>query len=329
RRAARDPPQRVHPPPGRDDGPAGLAACRAVRAHHATARAAGAPRAHAQFHIRRRGHGRLDVGDRARSDRASGADPADSHAGAHVDEGREGAPRDLSVGSQHPDRQDQGRSQQTPGDHDGRSGQCRTQPWKAGRHRARPRWLSMRQGFGDGRAPDGRFADERAGEKVESARLIVRGSCCKARNPREGGQVSLAWGFLGASALRWGAGEVVYSVDELLLGIAPFPSIADAGFLLAIPLAITGVLAFPAAPGRLTTRSQAVIDGSIVALSLVFISWALGLAQVYESSADDPFTKLIGAAYPVSDIVIIAVLLLVLRRAGAQQRGLMLLLIGG
>jgi len=163
----------------------------------------------------------------------------------------------------------------------------------------------------------------------EAIAAVVAAASCGWAAFRNAGRLRLAWGFLGASALSWGAGEVVYSVDELALGVQPFPSIADAGFLIAIPLAITGVLAFPAAPGRLTTRSQAVIDGAIVALSLVFIGWALGLAQVYASSAADQITKLIGAAYPVSDIVIIAVLLLVLRRAGAQQRGLMLLLIGG
>ncbi len=143
------------------------------------------------------------------------------------------------------------------------------------------------------------------------------------------GRLRLAWGFLGASALSWGIGEAIYSVDELLLGVKPFPSFADAGYLLAIPLAIVGVLAFPAAPGRITARGQAVLDGSIVALSLVLISWSLGLAHVYETSADDPVAKLIGAAYPVSDVVIISVMLLVLRRAAPQQRGMMLLLIGG
>ena len=147
---------------------------------------------------------------------------------------------------------------------------------------------------------------------------------------RNAGRMRLAWALIGASAGTWFAGEVVWSVYEVGLGVAvPFPSAADAGYLLAIPLAVAGLLAFPSAPGRVTTRSQALVDGAIVALSLVFVSWAFGLAKVYETSSDQPVAQLIGAAYPVSDVVIITVLLLVMRRAGPQQRGAMVFLLGG
>jgi two-component system, sensor histidine kinase and response regulator len=147
---------------------------------------------------------------------------------------------------------------------------------------------------------------------------------------RNAGRMRVVWGLLGASAFSWFAGEVVWSVYEVGLGRSvPFPSAADAGYLLAIPLAVAGLLAFPSAPGRITTRSQALVDGAIVALSLVFVSWAFGLAKVYDTSSDQPVAKLLGAAYPVSDIVIIAVLLLVMRRASPQQRGSMFLLLGG
>jgi two-component system, sensor histidine kinase and response regulator len=165
------------------------------------------------------------------------------------------------------------------------------------------------------------------GEAV--AALLAAASCGYAAL-RNAGRMRVAWGLLGASALTWFAGEVVWSVYEVGLGMqVPFPSAADAGFLLAIPLAIAGVLAFPSAPGRLTTRTQALVDGTIVALSLVFVSWALGLGKVYETTSDQPLAQLLGATYPVSDIVIIAVLLLVMRRASAQQRGAMFLLLGG
>jgi len=147
---------------------------------------------------------------------------------------------------------------------------------------------------------------------------------------RNAGRMRLAWALLGASAATWFAGEVVWSVYEVGLGVAvPFPSAADAGYLLAIPLAVAGLLAFPSAPSRVTTRSQALVDGAIVALSLVFVSWAFGLAKVYETSSDQPVAQLIGAAYPVSDVVIITVLLLVMRRAGPQQRGAMVFLLAG
>src|SRR2546430_5241550 len=98
------------------------------------------------------------------------------------------------------------------------------------------------------------------------------------------GRMRLVWGLLGASALSWGIGEVIWSVIEVGQGRAvPVPSAADSGYLLAIPLAVAGVLAFPSAPSRISTRAQAVLDGAIVALSLIFVSWSFGLQSVYQN----------------------------------------------
>jgi two-component system sensor histidine kinase/response regulator len=164
----------------------------------------------------------------------------------------------------------------------------------------------------------------------EAVAALLAALSCGYAAWRNAGRMRLAWGLLGGSALSWFLGEVIWSVYEVGLGVnVPFPSAADAGYLLALPLAVAGMLAFPSAPGRLTTRSQALVDGTIVALSLVFVSWALGLGKVYETSSDQPLAQLIGAAYPVGDIVIIGVLLLVMRRASPQQRGSMFLLLGG
>jgi len=161
------------------------------------------------------------------------------------------------------------------------------------------------------------------------AAILAAASCGYMASTRTG-RFRLAWGFIAIAAFSWFVGEVVWSVYEVGLGQnVPFPSAADAGFLLAIPFAVAGILAFPSAPGRITTRGKAIVDGVIVAISLLFVSWALGLAHVYDTSADDPLAKLIGAAYPASDVVMITVLLLVVRRAGTQQRGSLLLLLLG
>ena len=165
------------------------------------------------------------------------------------------------------------------------------------------------------------------GEAV--AALIAAASCAYASYVAAG-RMRLAWGLLGASALSWSIGEWIWSYIEVGQGQAvPFPSSADAGYLLAIPLAVAGVLTFPSAPSRVSTRAQAVLDGTIVALSLIFVSWAFGLGSVYESNSQSPAAQLIGAAYPIGDVIIIAALLLAMRRATPQQRGTMALLLGG
>ena len=147
---------------------------------------------------------------------------------------------------------------------------------------------------------------------------------------RSSGRLRIAWTLIAAGAASWTIGEAIWSWYEVFQGIAvPFPSAADAGFLLAIPLGIAGVLTFTSAPSRMATRGEAVLSGAIVALSLLFVAWALGLRTVYDQSQQPVPATLIGLAYPVGDIVTITVLLIAVRRATKAQVGRMLLLIGG
>ena len=138
------------------------------------------------------------------------------------------------------------------------------------------------------------------------------------------------WWLFAASAASWGLGEVVWSVYEVGLGVAvPFPSAADAGFLLSVPLAGIAILALPSAPGRATTRVRALLDGGTVAVALLFISWALGLGAVYAASAASPVALTIGLAYPAGDIVIGTLLVLAIGRAPRSHRGRLVLLVCG
>ena len=147
---------------------------------------------------------------------------------------------------------------------------------------------------------------------------------------RSSGRTQAGWALLAASAASWTIGEAIWSSYEVFQGISvPFPSAADIGFLLAIPLAIAGVLTFTTAPRRLATRGEAVLAGAIVALSLLFVAWALGLRTVYDQSQQPVPATLIGLAYPVGDVVVITVLLIALRRASKAQFGRMVLLIAG
>ena len=183
-------------------------------------------------------------------------------------------------------------------------------------------WTALRIG-GD----QATIAVDDIGEAV--AALIAALSCGLAA-ARTSSRTRLAWAFFAASAASWGIGEVVWSVYEVGLGVrVPFPSAADAGFLLAIPLAVAGVFAFTTAPGRLATRGEALLAGAIIALSLLFVAWALGLGKVYDMSNASPPVRLLGLAYPVGDIVTITVLVLALRRARRSELGSMFLLLGG
>ena len=164
----------------------------------------------------------------------------------------------------------------------------------------------------------------------EAVAAFVAAASCGFASARTSGRTRVAWGLFALSALSWAVGEVVWSVYEVGMGVeVPFPSLADAGFLVAIPFAVAGVLAFTSAPSRLATRGETVLAGSIVALSLLFVAWAAGLSNVYATSTQSLATQVIALAYPVGDIIIATTLVVALRRARRADVGRMLLLIGG
>jgi len=164
------------------------------------------------------------------------------------------------------------------------------------------------------------------GEAVAAA--FAAAACAWAAR-RTNGNNRLGWSFMSVSASLWAAGEVVWSVYEVGLGVeVPYPSLADAGFLLAVPFAIAGIRAFWSAPRGTSARWRVWFDGVIVALALISTAWAFGLREVYQS--DEVWsTKAFDLAYPLGDVLIGTILILAIRRATHQQQGRMALLLAG
>lgn len=141
------------------------------------------------------------------------------------------------------------------------------------------------------------------------------------------------WTLLAISAGVWAIGQVIWTYYALVLNVPiPYPSAADYGFLSAVPFAFAGVLSFWTDSRGTATRWRVWLDGLIIVLALTFTGWALGLKTVAIGTlqSNDPLVmKLMNLAYPMGDILIGTVLILAIRRATNQQRGRMLLLLGG
>ena len=162
----------------------------------------------------------------------------------------------------------------------------------------------------------------------EAAAAFVAAAACARAAHRSVGQFRRGWALLAASAATWGLGQTVWSVYEVGFGISPFPSVSDAAFLAAVPLAILGVLSFWTAPRGTAERWRVWLDGLNILLALVFTAWALGLQQV-EQSGGSLFERSISLAYPIGDMLIATVLILGIRRARRLQHGPMILLLVG
>jgi len=170
----------------------------------------------------------------------------------------------------------------------------------------------------------GTTAFDDIGEAVAAG---IAAAACAWAAARATGRERLGWALMGISAGLWGAGEVVWSIYEVGLNVpTPYPSLADVGFLSAVPFAIGGIRAFWSAPRGTSSRWRVWFDGVIVALALTSTAWAFGLKMVWQSNST---TKMLDLAYPVSDILIGTVLILALRRANQQQAGRMAFLLAG
>ena len=126
-----------------------------------------------------------------------------------------------------------------------------------------------------------------------------------------------AWRLLGSAALFWGLGQVVWTYLELRGGEASVPSLADAGYLTALPLLVAGVLAFPTAPMRATARLRTLLDGLLIAASLLFLGWATVLGDAFSSNGGAPsiLERAVLLAYPLGDIVAGTIVLVLLTRS--------------
>jgi len=143
------------------------------------------------------------------------------------------------------------------------------------------------------------------------------------------GRTRTAWALLGGCAASWTVGEAIWSFIEVFQGHqVPFPSLADAGYLGAVPLAIAAIAVFP---GRHRTASRLafLLDGAIMACALLAVSWATVLGVVYRAAGDSLLSTSIGLAYPISDVAVaIMALLLVGRMARSMRLPLMLVAAG-
>src|SRR5712691_4569258 len=89
----------------------------------------------------------------------------------------------------------------------------------------------------------------------EAVAAGVASAACAWAASRATGKDRLGWALMSISTGLWAAGEVVWSFYEVGLGVpVPYPSLADAGFLSAVPFAVAGIRAFWSKPRGTSAR---------------------------------------------------------------------------
>ena len=162
---------------------------------------------------------------------------------------------------------------------------------------------------------------------VLTATLLAVAGCVKAA--RRGGPGRGAWAGLAVALGVWTLAQALWTWYGLTRDhLYPFPSLADLGFVGYAVLAVAALLLFPQSSLRQASRLRELLDASLIAGSVLFVSWSTVLGPLYQSGGTG-LTRLVGLAYPVADIVVASVVLVLGMRVPPEQRQPWLLFGGG
>ena len=161
---------------------------------------------------------------------------------------------------------------------------------------------------------------------LAAAQLIAAISCLVGAK-RASPSLRRSWSLLGASTASAVIGRLISSAHEIAIGPKlTFPSLADAATLAAVALGVGAVLALPSAPSRASTRSHALLNSLIVAVSLFFIAWVSGLANIYRTSGGPALGLWLAVGYVAVDVIVLALLWRAISRARGALRSVLVLL---
>ncbi len=154
------------------------------------------------------------------------------------------------------------------------------------------------------------------GMLILSALIAAASATATAR--RCTGRARYGWAVLATGMVGWAFGESVWAFYVTFReGNAPFPNLGDFGFLLMVPGAVAGMVAVLGVRRGLL---RVMLDGLIIAGSLLFLSWVFVLEPVYRAGNLTAAAKAVSLAYPLSDVLLAAVALILLPRAAPGFR---------
>ena len=144
----------------------------------------------------------------------------------------------------------------------------------------------------------------------------------------------MAAGFAG-----WTGGQALWTWSQVVsLDPIPSPSLADVGYLTLPVFALPSLLVIAAAGRRRggnswetsgRSRSVLVLDALVIVGSMTVLTWSTVLSAVVMAGAPTRLALAVAVAYPISDLVLVAIALLALTLRRVERRPQLLLLVLG
>jgi len=114
-----------------------------------------------------------------------------------------------------------------------------------------------------------------------------------------------AWLICGLAFFCYWVGDFVFTLEENLGHPAPFPSWADAAYLVFYVVLLWGVLAFPTAPQTRNDRTKLWLDTGIVVLGAFMVLWYFAIGPTVRSTGSTSLAAAVSIAYPIGDLVLV------------------------
>jgi diguanylate cyclase (GGDEF)-like protein len=141
---------------------------------------------------------------------------------------------------------------------------------------------------------------------------LIAALACLLAARRCTGRLRTSWHLLSAYAATWALGQLAWVWYEVVRDVpVPFPGLPDVGYVASVVFVLGALLAHPDAPRLTSGALRLTIDAVLVGASLLALSWRLALGDAYRSMGAHGLAQVLGLAYPVLDVIVLTVLLLV------------------
>jgi len=123
-----------------------------------------------------------------------------------------------------------------------------------------------------------------------------------------------AWWLMVAGNAAWVLGDAMYSWYQDIALVAPFPSPADAAYLVAYPLLAAGLWVL--VRSRVDENGvTAFLDSAILTVGLGLLSWVFLIEPTWAGGATF-LERVVGVAYPIGDVLLFAMLMRLVTAGG-------------
>ncbi|RJK93155.1 EAL domain-containing protein [Vallicoccus soli] len=161
-----------------------------------------------------------------------------------------------------------------------------------------------------------------AGISVTATAAVLHGA--RRHRPR----AAAAWHLLAAALLTFVVGDSTYSLVVALTGAQnPFPSVADPVYLLTYPL-LAASLATMRRRREVHHDRGALLDALCVTLGLGLVAWTYVVTPTVVDASAPLLQRVVSSAYPLGDVLCLAMLARLLSSGGRRSRSLVLLAAG-